>query len=72
MVRGPIPTLMRSVMTEMRAQRAGDVFQTEVSVATAIPAAAEAHKPVFLIPRSSKSTAQIQRIVQEFIRRTGA
>lgn len=72
MVRGPIPTLMRSVMNEIRAQRAGDVFQTDLSEATAIPAAAEAHKPVFLMPRSSKTTAQIKKITQEFLGRVGA
>ena len=72
MVRGPVPTLMRGVMNEIRMQRAGDVFQTDLSEATAIPAAAEAHKPVFLMPRSTKSTIQIQKITQEFLGRIGA
>jgi chromosome partitioning protein len=72
MVRGPIPTRMRDVMNEIRKQRPGDVFQTDLSEATAIASAAEDHQPVFLTPRSTKSTAQIQKITQEFLRRVGA
>lgn len=72
MVRGPVPTLMRGVMDEMRTRRPGDVFQAELSEATALPSAAEAHMPVFLRPRSSKSTTQIKKITQEFLGRVGA
>ena len=71
MVRGPIPTRMRQVISDLRRSRPGDVFSEVLSVATAVAASVESHQPIFLYKRASKSATQIGRITAEFLARVG-
>lgn len=70
MVRGPVPQRMRTVMAEVRRDWPGEVFNTELSLATAVAGSVDKHLPVFLFEKASKSAQQIRKIAAEFVTRT--
>jgi chromosome partitioning protein len=71
-VRGPAPRVMKEIMQEIRANRAGSVFAQHLSQATHVAESVTAHQPILKYHRSSdKLKLQIIDITNEFVTRTG-
>jgi chromosome partitioning protein len=70
LVRGPLPAAMRDVMTDLRKQRKGEVFQAHMSQATDVARSVDAHQPIFILKWNAKASGQIKAITDEFIKRT--
>ena len=66
MVRGPTPMAMMAVMRELREQRENQVFESQLSEATAVAESVAAHKPIFLYRKNHKTAREIRTITQDF------
>jgi len=57
-------------MQDMRDDRVGEVFSNHLSESTDVAESVEAHQPVFLYRKNSKTAQESLRITQEFLNRT--
>jgi chromosome partitioning protein len=71
LIRGPMPPRMRDLMDELREERGDEVFDAELSQSTTVASSVEAHQPVFLFNKYSKTAKQVLAITEEFLSRTG-
>lgn len=70
MVRGPVPKAMQAVMDDLREKREDEVFEPFLSMATNVAESVDAHQPLFLFDKNSKTSEQIKAITDEFVTRT--
>lgn len=70
MVRGNTPNAMKEVMRDLRAERAGAVFDAHLSESTDVAQSVDSHQPVFLYKPRSKTSEEILAITREFVVRT--
>ncbi len=70
LVRGPLPTAMADVMSELRTTRKDAVFAAHLSVGTDVAKSVIAHRPIFLFKPGTKTANQILAITNEFLTRT--
>lgn len=70
LVRGPIPAVMRDVMTDLRSKRNSEIFQDYLSQSTDVARSVDSREPIFIHKRNCKTSRQIQGITAEFLKRT--
>jgi len=70
LVSGNLPTTMRQIIDDLRAERKDEVFASVLNVSTDVASSVEAHLPVFHHKKNGKTANQLLYITQEFIKRT--
>lgn len=70
MIRGPLPSAMRDVITDLERRRKKEVFTARLSVSQDVAKSVEHHQPVFYYKSGCKTGDQIVKITEEFLKRT--
>jgi chromosome partitioning protein len=70
LVRGPIPSTMAEVMADLRAKRTSEVFVNYLSQSTDVAKSVISREPIFIHKRGCKTAIQVQKITEEFLKRT--